>query len=203
MPSSMLMSSKGLDSHLSLIMQGLHVSISLMLIYATSVTLTQKWTDSWWEWTLIVFPNSQHHFQQWTHWHTRLTHAPSTDSILSDKDPFRFAPTPGEPSMQIQCQVAYYHATLSTKEAKSKALNTFTTTLLEMCPLCWAYQGILVPRQKKRQWIQCRGPLGEGYMQMGIDRPFKKRLNFHTTSFVGDVISYKMSSCQHHIPISD
>ena len=118
-----------------------------------------------------------------THRPTPLTHAPSTDSILSDEDPFRFAPTPGEPSMQIQRQVAYYHATLSTKEAKSKALNTFTTMLLGMCPLCWAYQGILVPRHKEKQWIQCRGPLGEGYMQMGIDRPFKKKIKFPPYKF--------------------
>lgn len=118
-----------------------------------------------------------------THRSTPLTHAPSTDSILSDEDPFCFAPTPGEPSMQIQRQVAYYHATLSTKEAKSKALNAFTTMLLGMCPLCWAYQDILVPRHKEKQWIQCRGPLGEGYMQMGIDRRFKKKIKFPPYKF--------------------
>jgi hypothetical protein len=97
--------------------------------------------------------------------------------------PFHFAPTPGEPSMKIQRQVAFYHATLSTKEAKSMALNAFTTKLLGKCPLCWAYQGILVPRHKERMWIQCRGPLGHGYMQFGLDRPFKKQIKFPPYKF--------------------
>jgi hypothetical protein len=101
----------------------------------------------------------------------------------TEVDPFSLAPTPGAPSMHIQRQVAYYHATLSTKDAKSKALNAFTTKLLGMCPLCWAYQGILVPRHKERLWIQCRGPLTRGYMQMGIDRPFKKKIKFPRYKF--------------------
>ena len=103
---------------------------------------------------------------------------------LTPEDPFRFAPTPGVPSMQIERQVAHYHATLSTKEAKSKALNALTTMLFGMCPLCWAYQGILAPRHKERQWIQCRGPTGSGYMEtMGIDRPFKKKIRFPPYKF--------------------
>jgi hypothetical protein len=104
-------------------------------------------------------------------------------STSTELDLFSFAPTPGAPSMHIQRQVAYYHATLSTKEAKSKALNAFTTKLLGMCPLCWAYQDILVPRHKERQWIQCRGPQGQGYMQLGIDRPFKKKIKFPPYKF--------------------
>ena len=98
-------------------------------------------------------------------------------------DPFRFAPTPGAPSMQIERQVAYYHATQSSKEAKSKMLNAFTSKLLGMCPLCWAYQGLLVPRHKDRMWIQCRGPHGHGFMTMGVDRPFKKKIKFERYKF--------------------
>lgn len=97
---------------------------------------------------------------------------------------FHSAPTPGIPSMQIERQAAYYQATLVTKEAKSKMLNAFTTMLFEKCPLCWAYQGILEPRHKDRQWIRCRGPLGSGYMEtMGLDRPFKKKIKFPPYKF--------------------
>jgi hypothetical protein len=109
---------------------------------------------------------------------------PPTSSSSIVLDPFRFAPTPGAPSMLIERQVAYHHATRSTKEEKSKALNAFTTTLLGNCPLCWAYQGILVPRHKERLWIQCRGPHGNGFMTtMGIDRPFKKKIKFPPYKF--------------------
>jgi Helicase conserved C-terminal domain len=93
-------------------------------------------------------------------------------------DLFRFAPTPTT-SMQTERRVAYYQATLITKEAKSKMLNAFTKMLFGKCPLCWAYQGILVPRHKDGQWIQCRGPLDRGYMEtMGMDRPFKKKIRY-------------------------
>jgi hypothetical protein len=117
---------------------------------------------------------------------TALSHEPSTLSYASTStpsDPFRFAPTPGAPSMKIERQAAYYHATLTTKEAKSKALNAFTTMLFGKCPLCWAYQDILVPRHKEKQWIQCRGPTGHGYMEMYIDRPFKKKIKFPPYKF--------------------
>jgi len=113
-----------------------------------------------------------------------ISFIPSTVSSLTLSDPFRFAPTPGAPSMQIQRQAAYRHATLTTKEAKSKMLNAFTTKLLGMCPLCWAYQGILVPRHRDRLWIQCRGPLGSGFMhEMGTDRPFKKKIKYPAYKF--------------------
>jgi len=102
----------------------------------------------------------------------------SFSTVSTPADPFRFAPTPGLSSMQIERQGAYYRTTVSTKEAKSKALNAFTTMLLDKCPLCWAYQGILVDRHNERQWIQCRGPKGQGYMEMGSDRAFKKKIKF-------------------------
>ena len=73
-----------------------------------------------------------------------------------------------------------------------------------MCPLCWAYQGILVPRHKERQWIHCvEDHLAKGICRWVLIDHSRKRLNFHPTSFVEDVISHKMSSCHHHIPISD
>ena len=106
-----------------------------------------------------------------------------TSLAFASSDPFRLAPTPGVPSMQIERQVAYYKATKSTKEAKSKILNALTTKLLGMCPLCWAYQGILVSRHKERQWIQCRGPEAQGYMEMGFDRPFKRKIKFPPYKF--------------------
>lgn len=105
---------------------------------------------------------------------------PSTSSL---SDPFAHAPTPGIPSMQIERQVAYYKATKSSKETKSKALNSLTTILLDKCPLCWAYQGILVPRHDERLWIRCRGPQGKGFMEMGNDRPFKKKIKFPQYKF--------------------
>ena len=80
---------------------------------------------------------------------------PPTAPSQTIPDPFRFAPFPGLPSMQIQRQVAYYQQILKTKEAKSKALNAFTLELLHNCPLCWAYQGELVPRHKDGLWIKC------------------------------------------------
>lgn len=98
-------------------------------------------------------------------------------------DPFCLAPTPGVASMQIERQVAFYKATKSTKDQKSKILNALTTRLLDKCPLCWAYQGILVPRHKERQWIQCRGTGSQGFMEMGFDRPFKKKIRFPAYKF--------------------
>ena len=122
-----------------------------------------------------------------SHQLTASNHSSTSLSLGSTaplSDPFRFAPTPGAPSMKIQQQVAYRHATLTTKEAKSNTLNAFTSKLLGMCPLCWAYQGILVPRHKDRLWIQCRGPQGHGYMhEMGTDRPFKKKIKFPPYKF--------------------
>lgn len=108
----------------------------------------------------------------------------STSSLhLPTADPFRFAPTPGQPSMQIERRVAYYHALLSTKEEKSRALNAFTTMLFGKCPLCWAYQGILVPRHKG-MWIQCRGPQGKGFMAvMYTVWAFKKKIKFPKYQF--------------------
>ena len=118
---------------------------------------------------------------------TFLSNIPSTSSFASTStlsDPFCYAPTPGAPSMQIERQTAYYHATISNKEQKSKLLNAFTTKLFGMCPLCWAFQGILVPRHKERQWIQCRGPLAHGYMEtMNTDRAFKKKIRFPPYKF--------------------
>lgn len=114
-----------------------------------------------------------------SHHKTGTAHSPSSSSTPALDDPFHFAPTPGVPSMQIERQIAYYHALLTTKESKSKALNAFTTELLGMCPLCWAYQGILKPKHKDRLWIQCRGQMGHGFMhEMGTDRPFKKLIKF-------------------------
>ena len=112
-----------------------------------------------------------------------LSYPPSTTTVSTAPDPFTFAPTPGAPSMRIEQQAAYYQAILSTKEAKSKALNAFTTTLYGKCPLCWAYQGILVDRHKERQWIQCRGPQGQGYMEMHVDWAFKKKIKFPPYKF--------------------
>jgi hypothetical protein len=106
-----------------------------------------------------------------------------TPSTHPSSDPFRFAPTPAAPSMQIERQVAYYKATKYTKEAKSKVLNAFTSKLLGMCPLCWAYQGVIVPRHKDRLWIECRGPQSRGFMEMGLDRPFKKKIKFPRYKF--------------------
>ena len=113
---------------------------------------------------------------------TSLFHPP-TSSISSQADPFHHAPTPGVPSMQIQRQTAYYHAALSTKEAKSKVLNAFTTKLLGKCPLCWAYRGVLEPRHNNLQWVKCRGNAGQGYMPLGNDRPFKKKIKFPPYKF--------------------
>ena len=70
----------------------------------------------------------------------------SMSPSIASSDPFHFAPTPGAPSMQIERQVAYSKATKASKETKSKVLNAFTSKLLNMCPLCWAYQGILDPK---------------------------------------------------------
>ena len=106
-----------------------------------------------------------------------------TSSASTSSDPFLFAPTPAAPSMHLERQVAYYKTTKSTKETKSKILNNLTTKLLGMCPLCWAYQGIFVARHKDRQWIQCRGPEGQGFMEMGFDRPFKKKIKFPPYKF--------------------
>jgi Helicase conserved C-terminal domain len=101
----------------------------------------------------------------------------------SSSDPFHFAPSPGPPSMHIQRQAAYYQASLMTKEGKSKVLNAFTTKLLGMCPLCWAYRGVLEPRHKDGQWIKCRGSQAKGYMNLGMDRSFKKRIKFPPYKF--------------------
>ena len=117
---------------------------------------------------------------------TALSHQPSTlsyGSTSTPPDPFRFTPTLGVPSMNVERQVAYYHAQLSTKKAKSKALNAFTTMLLGKCPLCWAYQGILVPRHQDKQWIQCRGSEAHGYMDLHIDRAFKRKIKFPLYKF--------------------
>jgi hypothetical protein len=110
--------------------------------------------------------------------------APPTPAVSHPpSDPLQFAPTPGAPSMQIERQVAYHKAAKSSKEAKSKVLNGFTTKLLGKCPLCWAYQGILVPRHTDGLWIRCRGTHGRGFMEMGLDRPFKKKIKFARYKF--------------------
>ena len=85
--------------------------------------------------------------------------------------------------MQTECCIAYHHEIKSTKEAKSKLLNAFTTRLLGKCHLCWAYQGILVPRHKEKLWIQCRGNQGSGFMLMGVDWPFKRKIKFPCFKF--------------------
>ena len=110
--------------------------------------------------------------------------ASTSRASSSFNDPLQFAPTPGLPSMQIQRQGAYYQGILGTKQAKSKVLNAFAAKILGKCPLCWAYQGLLVPRHKERLWIQCRGPLGQGYMDvMYTDRPFKKKIQLQAYKF--------------------
>ena len=85
--------------------------------------------------------------------------------------------------MQIERQVTYYKATKSRKETKSKALNALTTMLLGKCFLCWVSQGNLVPRHVEMLWIQCRGPQGKGFMEMGNDCPFKKKIKLPQYKF--------------------
>jgi Helicase conserved C-terminal domain len=133
--------------------------------------------------TPYLLPTSLQHSSSIILSHNSTSHSSFHQPTPSSSDPFFLAPTPGVASMQIERQVAFYKATKATKAEKSKILNAFTTMLLGKCPLCWAYQGILVDRHNKFQWIQCRGPTVKGFMELGFDRPFKRRIKYPAYTF--------------------
>lgn len=105
--------------------------------------------------------------------HTPYSH-PAQSSLSSTTITL---PVQNIPSLSIQRDVAYYHQTRRTKEAKYKTLDRLTAKLLGHCPICWAYRRTLHAKHDKNVFRDCKGTPGfVAFMNGWID--FKKMIRF-------------------------